>query len=265
MMDKKTQKVIDKCHMLVVKGYSIEYCLQKFRDYEREIRDYFSIAQDLKKLSKIRPSKKFAKNSLDSIISMAKARDVSEASSGIRFSPKRLLLKPAMIFIAFVVISVFSFAGTLFASQESVPGETLYPLKRSFENFQLIVYPEGMKGGLHLKFLGNRIEEAEVLLDSDDAVDPLLIEELISEMDRQYQSCNQYNCLGPDHEDDILDSMNSVKNRYRNRFGEGTGFSNNKSEGGTAQNGNNETNMNGGRTDQGHGKGGQGSGKGNGK
>ena len=93
-----------------------------------------------------------------------------------------------MIFLAFIVISVFSFSGTLFASQDSLPGETLYPLKRSFEEFRLNIYPEDFKGGLHLKFLNNRIEEAEILLDMENGTDPAFIEELISEMERQYQS-----------------------------------------------------------------------------
>ena len=58
---------------------------------------------------------------------------------------KRLLLRPAMIFLVFLVAAIFSFSGTLFASQETVPGQVLYPLKKSFEDFKLIVYPENKK------------------------------------------------------------------------------------------------------------------------
>jgi hypothetical protein len=261
IMDKRTQSIIDKCHKLIEKGYGLEYCLERFKGFEKDIREYFSIAEDLKKLKQAAPSKKFTKNSLDSIIAIAKAREVSEADPTVRIPPRRLLLRPAMIFIIFIVISVFSFSGTLFASQESMPGETLYPLKRSFESFQLAIYPEGMKGDLHLKFLGNRISEAEILLDAGDEADPLLIEELISDMDRQHRACNQYNCIDPVNEDDIQDSINSIRNRYHKRFGKDSSTG----QEGTNKHGNNEADSNGDSTGHNQSKGDQGNGKGSSK
>jgi hypothetical protein len=218
-MDRKTQRIIDKCHKLLEKGYSLDQCLERFSSFDREIRDYFSIAEDIKKLKKLSPSKEFTKNGLESIIYRAESLDASEKIAPAAVPLRKLILRPAMIFMAFIIISVFSFAGTLFASQESIPGETLYPLKRSFEQFQLNIYPEGMKAGLHLRFLGNRIDEAEILLEEENEADPSLIEGLIAEMDSQYRSCSQYDCLDPAHEDDILDSINSIKNRYRSRYG----------------------------------------------
>jgi hypothetical protein len=234
-MDKKTQRIIDKCHKLMEKGCGPGYCLERFRDFDKEIRDYFSIAKDIGRLGKKEPSKGFTNRSLDSIISRAESEEASEAIAPLPVSPGRLILRPAIIFIAFIVISVFSFTGALFASQESIPGETLYPLKRSFEQFQLNIYPESMKGGLHLRFLGNRIEEAEILLAAENGADLLLIEELISDVDRHYQSCSQYDCIGPGYEDDILDSINSIKNRYRNMYGKETGSDSSTGQDGLGQ------------------------------
>lgn len=184
------------------------------------------------------------KNSLDSIIIEAEARE-NAVFSGTPVSRRKFILKPAMIFVIFVVISIFSFTGTLFASQDSLPGETLYPLKRSFEEFKLNIYPENLKGGLHLRFLKNRIDEAEIILAMQNNIDPLLVEELISEIDRQYGSCIQYGCIDPDSEDDILESINSVKNRYQNRFKEDSGINSNGTNKDTEQNNNNrDNNMN---------------------
>ncbi len=86
-----------------------------------------------------------------------------------------------MIFLVFLVLSVFSFSGTLFASQETVPGQVLYPLKKSFESFKLIVYPENQKDDLHFQFLNNRIDEADILLESDGSGADSLMDDLIIE------------------------------------------------------------------------------------
>ena len=59
VMDKRAQKIIDKCHILISQGYDLEYCLKRFKGYEAEIRDYFSIAEELGTLRKARPSKEF--------------------------------------------------------------------------------------------------------------------------------------------------------------------------------------------------------------
>ena len=215
------QSIIKRCQKLMDRGYGLEYCLKRFSSHEREIRDYFSLVENLKQLRKVGPTKEFKKNSLDSIIARAESRGGLEASRAYEPSipRRRLLLKPAMVFTALIILSLFSFAGTLFASQDSLPGETLYPLKRSFEEFRILIYPEGLKGGLHLRFLNNRLEEAEILLAMDDGIDPEIMEDLISEMERQYKSCKQYNSISPDSEEELLESIDSVKSRYRNRFG----------------------------------------------
>ena len=259
-MDRKTQRIIDRCHKLLENGFSLDECLERFSSFDREIKDYFSIAEDIKKLKKLSPSKEFTKNSLESIISRAGSRDAPEKIAPAEVSPGRLILRPAMIFMAFIVISVFSFAGTLFASQESMPGETLYPLKRSFEQFQLNIYPESLKGGLHLRFLGNRIQEAEILLAAENDIDPSLIDELIVEMDRQYWSCSQYDCMDAVHEDDILDSIDSIKNRYRSRYGKEAGPDSSTGHYDMGRNGKEKDSLNGGGTSQGKGNGGQGGG-----
>ena len=261
-MDKRTQRIIDNCHNLLGKGYSLDQCLEKFSGFDREIRDYFSIAEDIKKLKKLSPSKEFTKHSLESVISRAGSRDASEKITPAALSLRRLILRPAMIFMAFIVISVFSFAGTLFASQDSIPGETLYPLKRSFEQFQLNIYPESMKGGLHLRFLGNRINEAEILLAAENDIDPSLIDELIVEMDRQYRSCSQYDCMDAVHEDDILDSIDSIKNRYRSRYGKEAVPDSSTGQDDIDRNGKEKDSLKGGSTGQDKGNGGQGRGKG---
>lgn len=223
-MDKRTLKVIDKCHILIKKGYSINYCLERFKDYQQEIKDYFTTVESLHSLKMVRPGKHFSENSLDLIISRAQRRErITRTKQGHSYSPvRKLMLRPAMIFLMIFILTVFSFSGTLFASKESIPGETLYPLKRSFENFRLNIYPENMKDGLHLQFLNNRISEAETLLVEEDIDDAILLEVLIIDIDKQYQRCKQYDCINSGNENVLLDSIDSVKNRYQKKYGKNT-------------------------------------------
>ena len=60
-MDKKTLKVINKCHKLIEKGYSIDDCINRFKDYQQEIKDYFAIVERLGSLKTVQPEKDFRK------------------------------------------------------------------------------------------------------------------------------------------------------------------------------------------------------------
>ena len=227
-MDKKIEKIIYKCLLLIEKGYSLDECINKFEGRRDEITEYFKTIKNIKDLEVVMPEKDYRKNSLEQIIGEAKRREriSSEKAASVaamkRNKPtakKRLLLRPAMIFLVFLILTTFSFAGTLFASQETVPGQVLYPVKRSFEDFKLIVYPESKKDGLHFQFLNNRIDEANTLLESGDPDTGIFVEDLIEEIDKEYNMCRQYNCFSTRDEDGILNSINNIKNRYGYRYG----------------------------------------------
>ena len=226
-MDKKIEKVIYKCLMLMEKGHSLDECISRFKGHRDEITEYFKTIKNIKGLEVIMPEKDYQKNGLTQIMGEAKRREMissekADAAAAIKRSKpgakKRLLLRPAMIFLVFLVVSVFSFSGTLFASQETVPGQVLYPLKKSFEGFRLIIYPESQKDYLHFQFLNNRIDEANILLESDKSDADVLVDDLIIEIDMEYQMCRQYNCFSTRDEDSVINSINNIKNRYRSRY-----------------------------------------------
>ncbi|MFC2144911.1 DUF5667 domain-containing protein [Actinomycetota bacterium] len=231
-MDKKIEKIINKCLVLMEKGHSLDECINRFEDYRDEITGYFKTINNVKSLEVLIPEEDYTKNSLTQIISEAKRRkgissekaDAKEAiKRDIPRAKKRLLLRPAMIFVVFLVAAIFSFSGTLFASQETVPGQVLYPLKRSFEDFKLIVYPENKKGDLHFQFLNNRIHEATTLLESDDTDTGIFVEDLIDELDMGYKMCQQYNCFSTQDENKVLNSINNIKNMHKRMHGKNSG------------------------------------------
>jgi hypothetical protein len=106
-MDKKIEKIINKCLALLEKGYSLDECISRFEGSRDEIREYFKAVKNIKGLEVIMPEKDFQENSLDHIISEANRREMvslekTEAAATLKQSrsgaKKRLLLRPAVIF-----------------------------------------------------------------------------------------------------------------------------------------------------------------------
>ena len=229
-MVNKPEKIINNCIKLLEKGYGMDYCLNKYNRYRRQLEDYFKAIDSLKNLKKIEPDKSFTENSFDKIYDKARkeARDerlpennVESVSPTIPARRKFAIFKPAIIFVIFLVIAIFSFSGTIYASQDSVPGQTLYPVKRSFEDFKLIIYPESRKGALHFQYLNNRLSEANILIESDEEGLMALIEDLLLEIDNEYNQCHQYRCFMYENEENMLNQIGDIKNRYHNKFGQG--------------------------------------------
>jgi len=225
-MNEKTEKIFGKCLKLISRGYSIQYCLKKYSRYKDTLEEYFKTIKYLENLKNIKPKDINIKSSLNKIYSSAKnsaepdmgktKSKTAAPGSGRRVS----LLKPAIVFITVLVVTIFSFAGTVYASQDSLPGENLYPVKRTAESIQLFFYPESKKGQLHFKLLNNRIYEADMLMESGQDSGIELIEELLLEIDEEYYQCKKYNFFEAGDEEETVTTINNIKNKYRNKYGQ---------------------------------------------
>ena len=175
------------------------------------------MAKELGSLKEVKPDSKYIKSSLDKIYaSSVEAPEVKVPETGrVRMGPA--ILKPVLIFMAVFILFSFSFAGTAYAAQDSIPGEVLYPVKRSAENIKLMVYPESMKGFLHYQFLNNRISEADILLETDRSLDTKIIEELLEEADGEFRECKRYGYFNGHSEQNIEEMMKKVRQKYKNR------------------------------------------------
>jgi len=219
-MKEKTEKIFNRCLGLIEKGYSMEYCLKKYCKYKSELQEYFNTIEYLNNLKKVEPEGLDMAVRLDEIYNSDEnitepAIDKAKATPEGRRSS---FLKPTMVFISVLAVIIFSFAGTLYASQDSIPGEDLYPIKRVGENVQLFLWPESRKGELHFKFLNNRIYEAETLMEFEANGNSELMGELITEIDVEYYKCKEYNFFKNKNEEEIAGTINKIKNRYRNQY-----------------------------------------------
>ena len=221
-MKEKIEKIFNRCLVLIEKGYSTEYCLKKYSKYKSVLKEYFNTVKYLNNLKNIEPEAGDISKNLDKIYNTAEnfTEPAIDKTKVFPESRRKFFLRPAMVFISVLAVIIFSFAGTLYASQDSIPGENLYPVKRATENVQLFLWPESRKGQLHFRFLNNRIYEAETLMKSGANGSTNLIEELITEIDEEYYKCKEYNFFKNKNEEEIANTINRIKNRYRSKYGQ---------------------------------------------
>jgi hypothetical protein len=179
----------------------MQYCLKKYSRYKDALEEYFKAIKYLKDLKNIRPKEINIKSSLNKIYKSAKDKpdkDIIKSKTAAPYSGRRIsLLKLAVVFTMVLVVLIFSSAGTVYASQDSLPGENLYVVKRAAESVQLFFYPESKKWQLHFKLLNNRIYEADSLIKTGQEGNMELIKELLLEIDEEYSQCKKYNFLKP--------------------------------------------------------------------
>ncbi len=205
------KKIIIECLELLDKGYDLKYCLRKYKGHEKQIRKYFSIVKDLKEIRKIKPPADFKANVIN--------KTYNNIGKRYKVKPFKKLLKPAIIFISIFLLFIFSSTGIIYASQESIPGEALYTVKRGTEDFQLLLYPENKEARLHFKFLNRRLEEAEILL-SQETPKKENVNMLINEISKGYQNCKQHSCFMGNEEEIITKGINNINNKYQNKYGQ---------------------------------------------
>ncbi|MCL6087547.1 MAG: hypothetical protein M1475_03975, partial [Actinobacteria bacterium] len=210
--DKKIEKILNKCMILISKGYNVDFCLNKFKKYKDILEEYLAIYGKLKKATNFELDKNFLEDTLDKIY----AHSSEKYNISVSKPRRNFELKPAILLSVVIVIISFSFVGIMFASQNSVPGEILYPVKRIVENFELSVYPESHMGPLHFDLLNNRLYEANKVVGSA-IYNKDTVNSLLTEVDYEYRQSKKYNYFGNKTEDQILNDIKDIKIRYQKK------------------------------------------------
>ena len=215
------------------------YCLKRFPEYRDEIIEYFNAIDSLKDLKKHVPEKDAAERILTGIFEKISSNDMSTYKDTARnplagghkirrsgiFRSAPSFLKPALVFVSVFVVLMLSFTGAVYASDDTVPGDTLYPVKRTAETIQVALTPYSKEGELYEEFLGKRLDEAEIILRDEDTIEDAIADEIINDIDFAYDRCRQHNCFG-ENESYILEGQintiteNIQHKRYSYRHGQ---------------------------------------------
>ena len=218
------KKILKKFLNLLDKGLDMETCLAQFPDQRENLKQYAAIIGTFKNLKNIRIDKDFEDNSLKDIYSRAriehlKNREKISKKDAFLVRLRPVYFKPLVIFLGVFIFMSFSFAGTLYASESSIPGDTLYSLKRTSENIHVVFTPYKYEKKLYLKLLDKRLSEADSILSKTDYTDIVVAEKLLSDIDITYKKCRERKYLGADQDGHMQIRIRGIKEGFKNRYG----------------------------------------------
>ncbi|MHB1347870.1 MAG: DUF5667 domain-containing protein [Candidatus Humimicrobiaceae bacterium] len=218
--DRQKLKILSNCIELINRGYDLKFCEAKYKRYGNILKDYLPVIKRIRNLKNKDLSDTFLKNTLNKIYNDCNIQDQCyENQNNIKIKTNRFhsILKPAILFITIMLISSFSLIGVLHASQDSLPSQPLYPVKRYVENVKLLITPEAKKKMLHAVFLKNRLNEATLFFDYN-YKEKTKVDQLIEEAEEEFDQLKKYNYFGDYTEEEIKDSIEKIKEEAKNKF-----------------------------------------------
>jgi hypothetical protein len=164
---KRIEEILAKCVDDIRSGKaSLAECLDRYPDMRRELEPLLKIALGIKELPDIRPSDAFKirarVNLMEHIHASrpAKRSPGAVSKAGARQVWYTAWLKPVAIAIAAILVISALGTGTAYASQDSLPGDTLYPVKLGTEQLQRVLTSnDAAEVELELKFANTRLGE----------------------------------------------------------------------------------------------------------
>jgi hypothetical protein len=218
MKNKKSvnQKILKKFLNLIDKGYKLDECLEQFPDHRDELIVYAEMICRLKDLQSLNVKEDYLKQNLKDIYAKARIENLKDQNHIskkdlflIHFS--QVFLKPLTVFLSVFVFFSFSFAGIVYASTDTIPGEALYTVKRASESVQIAFTPYDMEGNLYFKFLSRRLSEADVLLQKSDNISLSFAGNLLTDIDYSYDKCLEHKYRGLNDGGKMKGRINKLK------------------------------------------------------
>ena len=216
------QKILKKFLGLLDKGLDIDSCLALFGDYRDELESYVEMVGMFEDLKALNLKEDYLKQNLKDIYANARIENLKDHNHVskkdlflIRFRP--VYLKPLTVFLSVFVFFSLSFAGTVYASTDTVPGETLYTVKRASESVQIALTPYEREGNLYFKFLGRRLNEADILFQKSDDVVLSFAGNLLTDIDYSYNKCLEHKYLGLNDGGKMKGRINKLKEDFNKK------------------------------------------------
>jgi len=167
---------LESCLQLMEKGEPLDSALARYPDLQAQLRPLLEAAVCARSARvESLPTTTLARQRARGL---ALAADLRRQK--IRHPLKRYSWRPVMTVLSVLAILVMSSNGLLIASAHSIPGDTLYPLKRSVESTQLhLVSNPVEKDALEHTFEERRVEETRSLI-ADERVEEVEFNGLVS-------------------------------------------------------------------------------------
>jgi hypothetical protein len=136
---------------------SVEDCVSRHPELEKDLRSLIKIAGSLKP-DKVVPTPEFKERTRTFLFD--DGRRLKNETLGLWGWSRLISARVLTTVIALLFILGIAGGSTVYASQRSLPGDTLYPVKTGIEDIQMALTPGAVaKANLRLKLVQRRIEE----------------------------------------------------------------------------------------------------------
>jgi hypothetical protein len=157
---------------------TFEDCIHRYPNLTQDLLALLAIATQLKPLE-VTPSTEFKQR--------AKLNIFGETQLVSRSQLTRFKLAPAraMAFALVILLGLgMTGSGTVYASQTSLPGDVLYPVKTGMENLRIsVTLGAAAKANLHLELIQRRIDEATQEMQESRTVNTKALETIKQQLD----------------------------------------------------------------------------------
>jgi hypothetical protein len=175
MKENEIAKIIDLCISEISAGSATENdCFLRYPEIENELRTAFSVNQQFQSAESIALNAKSRAALKKTILfNLPDRENLVTKQNGLRYRWQNTKRRFAMTWLIIVttVLSLLSGAGAVYASNDALPGEFLYPLKTWTEDVQLLLAPDNVDVELAGIFTSRRMDELLELLQSGEEID----------------------------------------------------------------------------------------------
>ena len=171
----RRSKIIEHCISEILAGkLTEEECMQRYPELSQDLQSAFLTIRDFQSANTVRlNSAKLGEIKKRLLFSLPDRASVVTKSPSLRYRWQNTKWRFAMTWVIIVttVLSLLSGAGAVYASNDALPGEFLYPVKTWVEDVQLLLAPDDVDVELAGIFASRRMEELLGLLQTGEEVD----------------------------------------------------------------------------------------------
>jgi len=165
MRQPSLQDILDECIVAIQEqGQTIDDCLTRYPARRTELVPLLQLVIRLQAARTLKPSPEFQRTSIVRVRNLVSARPRRVERKALVFNWPLRQWAVALVTASLLVCLLIG-SGAVYAASDSLPGDTLYPVKRTVEAMQLAVsHDDASNARLYLNLASKRLEEAEALL-----------------------------------------------------------------------------------------------------
>ncbi|MBI4187857.1 MAG: hypothetical protein HY529_01485 [Chloroflexi bacterium] len=162
---RKLNNALDEClERLLLKGETVEQCLQSFPEYADELKPLLETALSVKQASAIQPRPELRDRARYQLYSVLQNTAPKKSHSFFNWQPQWAVVLTA------VLVFLLAGSGTVAAASSSMPDQVLYPVKLATEKVRLALTPSSIgKAELYARLADKRVEEIARMADESKA------------------------------------------------------------------------------------------------